>query len=141
MLYFLGSFIHKSTASKEIVNPLSKNILLPLTDRNNMDQQHHQGRKKLPNLKKLLDPVYEELRSNILEVLGASGVCFEYYELKDTPINEWYKLHKGLWDEHTGVLGRSYLLNKCKLFGIKKGPCKQFFYHSSIEFRILNNTT
>jgi len=41
-----------------------------------MDQQHHQGRKKLPNSKKLLDPVCEELRSNILEVLGASGVCF-----------------------------------------------------------------
>ena len=73
-----------------------------------MDQQHRLGRTKLPNLKKLLDPVCEELRNDILEVLGASGVCFECYELKDHPTNEWYKLHKGLWDEHTGVLGRSY---------------------------------
>ena len=44
---------------------------------------------KLPYLKKLLEVTYEPMRKDMLEVLGASGVCFDYYEVKEELRNEW----------------------------------------------------
>ena len=55
--------------------------------------------KRLPNLKKWLQPEYEELWCNILEILLSSGVPYEYYEVKDIPINPWQKVYNGLWDD------------------------------------------
>ena len=52
---------------------------------------------KLPVIKKWTEPVYEQLRCDMLEVLSSSGAPYEYYEVKENDAtNPWVKVYNDL---------------------------------------------
>ena len=51
-------------------------------------------RMKLLNLKQWVAAELEQLRSDMSEVLGVSGVAYDCIEVKNTPTNEWVKMFK-----------------------------------------------